>query len=68
MAIIRAECHGICNKDDTRSTYDAIVETVQDLNGVETETWGVGSMAFVKSEGKIYLKGTDSTWAPLSVN
>lgn len=62
MGILRAECNGICNKNEDRSTYDAIVADVQDLTDPETETWSVGSMALVMSDGKVYTKVEDGSW------
>ena len=62
MGILRAECYGICNKNEDRSTYDAIVADAQDLTDPETETWSVGSMALVMSDGKVYTKVEDGSW------
>lgn len=62
MAILRSELHGLCNARDTRSTYDAIVENVEDLNVEETFGWSVGSMAFVWSTGEIFVKHADESW------
>lgn len=66
MAILRSEPHGLCNSSDTRSTYDAIVENIEDLSDGETGGWSVGSMAFVQSTGEIHVKGANETWSRIT--
>lgn len=57
MAILRSELQpNLSRGSDTRSTYDCIAQTADDLNEANTAHMGVGSMAYVIETNSIYIK------------
>lgn len=58
MAILRTELIG--NDPHFSNCYDLLVDDVADLAGFPAA--GVGSMALVREDGKVYVKADTGEW------
>jgi hypothetical protein len=60
MAIIRRELQG---RSAVTNLFDGICEAAADLQSDEAGRWVEGSMLYCLDDGKLYVKGSDGTWA-----
>ncbi|MBQ1678685.1 MAG: hypothetical protein II062_04030 [Oscillospiraceae bacterium] len=64
MAVLKSEIvQNMAQSDTNRSTYEAIVTSVNDLSGsVCTDVYGVGSLVLCLEDNKVRIKLQDGTW------